>query len=260
MHLGLNGRVALVAAGSSGLGLSVAKALAAEGAHVSICARDPDRLARAHAEVDAAGPGRVLSTSVDLTDEAACGAWVDHTAEEFGALHVVVTNAVGVPHGAADAFTVQDYRDAVDGSMLPHIALTLAALPHLRSAGWGRILMITSESVRQPLPSTALSATARLGILGFAQSVMQALGAGDITVNVLAPGCHHTPAFDGFLEARVPGDPQTALKEIAGEIPLGKVGRPADFGALTAFLASAQAGFVTGTVLLVDGGNSRGLG
>jgi 3-oxoacyl-[acyl-carrier protein] reductase len=173
---------------------------------------------------------------------------------------VVVTNAVGVPHGGADAFTVDDYRRALDGSMLPHVALTLAALPHLRQAAWGRILMITSESVRQPLPTTALSATARLGVLGFAKSIVQTLGPGDVTVNVLAPGCHRTPAFDGFLEARLPGDPETALKEIAAEIPLGKVGHPDDFGALVSFLASKQAGFVTGSVLLADGGNTKGVG
>ncbi|GGL05954.1 short-chain dehydrogenase [Sphaerisporangium melleum] len=260
MDLGLTGRVAMVAAASSGLGLGVARALAAEGAHVSIAARDPGRLAAAHAEVDAAGPGRVLSTPVDMRDDDAVQAWVERTAAEFGALHVVVTNAGGVPHGKADAFTPGQYREAMDSSMLPHVAMSLAALPHLRAAGWGRILMITSEAVRQPLPGTALSATARVGLLGFAKGLVHALGPSGVTVNVLAPGCHRTPAFETFLEARLAHDKETALKEITAEIPLGTVGDPEDFGALAAFLASEQARFVTGTVLVADGGNTRGLG
>ncbi|GAA5061863.1 3-oxoacyl-[acyl-carrier protein] reductase [Thermocatellispora tengchongensis] len=260
MDLGLTGRVALVAAASSGLGLGVARALAREGAHVSIAARDPGRLARAHAEVDAAGPGKVLSTPVDLRDDDAVTAWVERTAAELGALHVVVTNSGGVPHGPADAFTPGQYREALEGSMLPHVTTALAALPHLRAAGWGRILMITSEAVRQPLPGTALSASARLGLLGFAKGLVHALGASGVTVNVLAPGCHRTPAFETFLEAHPAPDKETALKEITAEIPLGTVGDPEDFGAIAAFLAGEQASFVTGTVLVADGGNTRGLG
>ncbi len=262
MDLGLTGRACLVAGASSGLGLAVARALAAEGAHVSLAARDPARLAPAHQEVDRAGPGRVLSFAVDVTDEAAVRRWVDSTAAEFGGLHVVVTNTPGVPHGMADTFAVDDYRRAFDGSTLPHVAITLAALPHLRKGGWGRILMITSEAVRQPLPGTAMSAVARLGVLGFAKGVVHALGASGVTVNVLAPGVHQTPAFEGFVAARAEAlgvDRQTALQEIAAEVPLGQIGQPEDFGALAAFLAGRHANFVTGTVLLVDGGNTRGI-
>ena len=263
MDLGLSGRVALVAGASSGLGLAVAHALAAEGAHVCIGARDPERLARAREEVDRAGPGRALSYVVDVTDEAAAARWVHRTATELGALHVVVTNSPGVPHGVADAFAVQDYRRAFDSSTLPHVAITLAALPYLRRAGWGRILMITSEAVRQPLPGTAMSAVARLGVLGFAKGLVHSLGASGVTVNVLAPGVHQTPAFETFVAARSRSsavDRETALKEIAAEVPLGQIGQPADFGAVAAFLAGRQAGFVTGTVQLIDGGNTRGLG
>jgi 3-oxoacyl-[acyl-carrier protein] reductase len=258
MDLGLTGKVALVAAASSGLGLATATALAAEGADVSICARDAHRLALAHAEIDKAGPGRVLSTAVDVCNENAVTQWVSHTADELGGLQIVVTNTPGVPHGKATAFTAQDYRQAIDASLLPHVAMALAALPHLRAAGWGRILMIASESVRQPLPGTALSATARLGVLGYAKGLVHALGAAGVTVNVLAPGCHHTPSFEGFLQAHG-GDREAALGRITGEIPLGKIGSPAEFGAVAAFLASEQASFVTGTVVLVDGGNTRGL-
>lgn len=258
MDLGLKGCTALVAAASSGLGLGAARALAAEGAHVSICARDPDRLARAHKEVEEAGPGRVISVALDLADSDAVTDWVERTATDFGGLHVVVTNSPGVPHGPADVFTVDQYREAIDAVMLPHIAITLAAIPHLSRMEWGRILMITSEAVCQPLPGTALSATSRLGVLGYAKSLVPLLGPRGITVNVLAPGCHDTPSFEGFIGARG-GSRETALREITDEIPTRHVGSASDFGAVTAFLASRQAAFITGAVLRVDGGSTRGI-
>ncbi|GAA1739645.1 SDR family NAD(P)-dependent oxidoreductase [Luedemannella helvata] len=255
MDLGLTGRVAMVAASSSGLGLAVAKALAAEGAHVSICGRAPGRLARAHAEVSAMGPGDVLSTPVDLTDEAAATAWVEHTAEAFGRLDIVVTNSGGVPFGPVDSFKVPDYREAVEGNLLPHISVTLAALPHLRRNGWGRLLMITSESVRQPHPESGLSSVARLGLLGYMKGLVDALGSAGVTVNVIAPGFHRTPILDEQFGADVDAE----LLKVARRIPLGRVGDVADFGALVTFLASEQAAYVTGSVVVVDGGNTRGI-
>ncbi|WP_030060699.1 MULTISPECIES: SDR family NAD(P)-dependent oxidoreductase [Streptomyces] len=256
MDLGLRGRVALVAGSSSGLGLAVARTLAAEGAHVSICGRDPDRLARARAELEQLGPGRVLATAVDLRDEHACADWVEHTAEEFGALHVLVSNSGGVPFGPVDAFDVAQYRQAVNDNLLPHVALALAAAPHLTAAGWGRILMITSEAVRQPHPGSGLSSVARLGVLGFVKGLVDSLGAAGVTVNVLAPGFHRTAALDEQYGA----DVETEISRVAAGLPLGRIGRPDDFGALAAFLASEQAAFVTGTVLVADGGNTRGIG
>jgi 3-oxoacyl-[acyl-carrier protein] reductase len=255
MDLGLTGRVAAVAASSSGLGLAVARQLAAEGADVALCARDPERLARAHAEVDAAGPGRVISSAVDLRDDGAAAGWVSGAAGQLGGLHVLVTNCGGVPHGPADAFTAADYRRAIDSCMMPHVSLALAALPHLTAAGWGRILIVTSEAVRQPIPDTALSAVARMGLLGFAKGLVHALGARGVTVNVLAPGFHRTAALDEQFGANV----DRAVAEVANGLPLGRLGQAADFGALAAFLASDQASYVTGTVLLADGGATRGI-
>lgn len=256
MELGLKDRVALVAASSSGLGLAVAKAFAAEGAHVSLCARDHDRLAKAHAEVDAVGPGEVISGSVDLRDEDAAAAWVQQTAEMFGALDVVVTNSGGVPFGPVDSFGVADYRTAIEENLLPHVSITLAAMPLLKARGWGRMLMIASEAIRQPHPESGLSSVARLGLLGHMKGLVHALGPNGVTVNVLAPGFHRTPILDKQFGDSI----EEELARVAERIPIGRVGDAEDFGALAAFLASEQAGYVTGTVLLADGGNTRGIG
>ncbi|MDT7726136.1 MAG: 3-oxoacyl-[acyl-carrier protein] reductase [Actinomycetota bacterium] len=249
MDLGLSGKVAMVAAASSGLGLGVARALAGEGAHVSICARDAGRLADAHAELDTLGAGKIISEAVDLNDPAAIEGWVEHTEREFGAIDVVVSHTPGVKQGPVKDFGVDAYRGAFDTAFVPHAALVLAAMPHLKHQGWGRVLMITSEAVRQPIPHNVLSGVARLGILGFARNLVYEFGDSGVTVNVLAPGYHDTTALRG--------PSGNGVAEVAAEVPLNKVGDPDDFGALAAFLASAQAAYVTGALLLVDGGNTR---
>lgn len=254
MDLRLGGRAAAVAGASSGLGLAIARNLAAEGADVAICARDPERLDAVAAELDAVGDGRVSATPVDVRDTDAVTAWIDATADAFGKLEIVVPNAGGPPGGGATAFDVDDYRDAVELNLLSQIAITSAALPHLRAAGWGRVIFVTSVSVKQPIPTLALSNTARAGVAGYAKSLVADLGDTGITVNLLAPGYHATNRLQEVL-----GDDAGARDAILAGIPLGRLGDPADFGAVAAFLASDQAGYITGAVIGVDGGLSRAL-
>jgi 3-oxoacyl-[acyl-carrier protein] reductase len=252
MDLGLDGRVALVAAASSGLGLAVARELAAEGAHVAIGARDPDRLETARQQVDEAGPGQVRATPVDVRDANAVREWVASTVEELGGLGIVVANAGGPPPGMATAFDLAGYREALELNLLSSIGLAQATLPYLLDAGWGRILFVTSVSVRQPIPSLALSNTARLGVVGYAKSLVIDLaerGVTDITVNVLAPGTTRTPRMEET----------GALAELSGGIPLGRAAEPEEFAAAVAFLASARASFITGVTLPIDGGAIRGV-
>lgn len=254
MDLGLAGRVAMVSGASSGLGLAVARELAAEGAHVAICARERPRLEAAAGEVDRLGPGRVLATALDLRDDVAVHAWVAEVVAGLGGIHVVVSNAGGPPGGPLADLDLAAYRAALELSLLAHVSLVTAALPHVRRAGWGRILLVASETVRQPSPRYGLSSVARLGLLGFAKALVHELGAGDITVNVLAPGYTRTPNLERQL-----GEAGLATLARDTGIPLGRIARPEEFGAAAAFLASARASFITGTVQLVDGGKTAGV-
>jgi 3-oxoacyl-[acyl-carrier protein] reductase len=245
VDLGLDGKVALVAGGSAGIGLAIARELVAEGARVGICGRDAGRLAAARAEL---GDG-VATRALDVRDGVAARAWVEETAAAHGALHLLVTNAGGPPAGPTEAFSLEEYRQGLELGMLAHIGLVQAALPHLRAAGWGRVVMVTSETVRAPIPAYALSNVVRPGLVGYAKTLVRELGAGEITVNVLAPGYTATAALPG---------PEDEVAAEAG-IPLGRVARPEEVAAAAVFLLSARAGFITGTVQVVDGGRSPGV-
>jgi 3-oxoacyl-[acyl-carrier protein] reductase len=259
MDLGLTGKVAMIAGGSSGIGLAIAAELLREGATVAICGRDPGRLAAAAAELAAQAPGKAETSVVDVCDNAAVRDWVMRTADQHGALHIVVTNAGGPPAGATSDFDLDGYRAAVELSMLSHIGLAQAALPYLRAAGWGRILVVASETVRQPIPEYALSNVARPGLAGYVRTLAHELGGCGVTVNLLAPGYTATPPLLDHLPAGV--DRSTALHDAAAaaRIPLGRVAEPGEIAAVAAFLVSARASFVTGTVQVVDGGRALGI-
>jgi 3-oxoacyl-[acyl-carrier protein] reductase len=258
VDLGLVGKVALVAGGSSGLGLAIATELAKEGADVAIGAREPERLERAGRRLKEIGRGRVDTCSVDWRDPEAVQRWVDGVLARLGALHVVVTNGGTPPMGPATAFGLSEYRAAVDTALLPSIGLSLAVLPHLKAAGWGRLLLLTSETVCRPVSGLALSGFARIGIVRFAQTLSEDLRDCGVTVNVLAPSWFRTPPIERAARRRagVDGDVEAELKRMSAHIPMGRMGRPEELGAVAAFLASERASFVTGTVHLVDGGAS----
>jgi 3-oxoacyl-[acyl-carrier protein] reductase len=254
VELGLTNKVALIAGGSSGLGLAIAEELAREGAHVAIGARDPEKLARAEHRLKALAGGQVLATRVDLKNPEAIRHWVEEVAGRLGGPHVVVTNSGGPPPGPATSFGLDAYKEAVDSVLLPPISLALAALPYMKAARWGRLLFITSETVSRPVARFALSGFSRLGIVGFASALVQELGDCGITVNVLAPGYTRTPPVERTAGAQ--GDVDAGLRAMAAHIPLRRVGRPEELAAAAAFLASERASFITGTVQLVDGGAS----
>lgn len=236
MDLGLNGRVALVTAASRGLGFGSAKALVEEGAKVAICARDPERLREA---AETLGPD-VLAIPADVTDPDVPARLVDATVERFGGLHVLVANAGGPPKGRATELDDDALRSAIEANLLTSVRLVRASLPHLRAAGWGRIVMITSSSIKQPIPDLAASNTARTGLWAWAKTAAQDLFDEGITLNLACPGLHRTDR----------------VRDLGHE---GRMGDPADFGKVVAFLCSEPANFVSGTAVSVDGASTLGL-
>jgi 3-oxoacyl-[acyl-carrier protein] reductase len=236
MDLGLDGKVALVTGSSKGLGYACAASLSREGARVTICARHEAPLRSA----EAALTGESLALVDDVTDPAAPARLVERTVERFGGLHVLVANAGGPP--AARALDVDDaaLEAALNANLLTSIRLVRAAVPHMREAGWGRIVLLASRTVKQPNPALALSNTARTGLWAWAKTAAADLFPDGITLNVAAPGNHAT---DRGIELGL----------------TGPMGDPADFGEVVAFLCSAQARFVTASAVQVDGGEILGL-
>lgn len=257
MELGLTGKVALVAGGTAGIGKAIAAELLREGAIVSVCGRDQDRLTEAKAELSPLG--EVTGVVADVRDSDKIRDWAERTAQTYGGLHIVVAGGGGPPAGETGQFELDDFRAALELSLLSQVNLVKAALPRLKKAGWGRILLIASETVRQPIPEYALSNVVRPGLVGYTKSLVRELGASAITVNVLAPGYTATaPVLDGLDRL---SDVDSQLREIAERagIPLGRVATPAEVAAAAVFLASDRAGFITGTVQMVDGGRSLGV-
>jgi 3-oxoacyl-[acyl-carrier protein] reductase len=238
MDLGLDGKVALVTASSKGLGRASALALSQEGAKVVLCARDGAALA----EAAAAMPGEALAVAADVTDPAAPGRLVAAAVDRFGGLDVLVANAGGPPPARALEVDDEALLAALQANLLTSIRLVQAALPPMRAAGWGRICLITSKAVKEPIPTLALSNTARTGLWAWARTAAADLFDDNITLNLACPGTHDT---ERARQAGLLGD--------------GPVGDPADFGKVVCFLCSDPARFVSGAALLVDGATTAGL-
>jgi 3-oxoacyl-[acyl-carrier protein] reductase len=260
LDLGLQDKVALVAGGSSGLGLAVARELAAEGAHIAIGARDRARLAEAERDLKEVARGRVTATSVDISAAEAARDWVDTVAADLGALHIVLVSGGSPPAGPALQFELGDYQAGVGSVVFPAVGLALAALPHLRAARWGRLLFVASETASVPIPSLAISGLGRAAIVRFAQALAAEVGRDGVTVNVLAPSATRTQMVEraaAKLAALSPGgDVEAQLRAMGSHNAIGRIARPDEFAAVAAFLASERASFITGGVHLIDGGAS----
>ena len=250
MDLGIAGRCAAVAGASGGLGLGCAQALAADGVRVVLCGRDAARAeAAAHDIRDAGGDAVGLAADVSTVDGAA--GFVARAIDALGRLDIVVANAGGPPAGTFASTDVDAYLPALELNLLSTVAMCKAAVPAMVERGWGRIVAITSLTVRQPAASLILSNTSRAGATGFLKTLAREVAPHGVTVNSVQPGSHDT---DRLRELHG-GD----LAGAAAGIPAGTVGDPADFGAAVAFLCSERARFVTGVALPVDGGSFAGL-
>jgi 3-oxoacyl-[acyl-carrier protein] reductase len=253
MDLGIRGRRALVCAASKGLGFGCAAALAEAGVDLVINARGEEALEAAADRLRTTGVA-VTAVAADITTEA--GQAKVMTAA--GAADILVTNAGGPPPGLWSDWGREDFIKALDASMLTPIALMQAVLPGMMERGWGRVVNITSRSVKAPLPRLGLSNTARTGLTGFVAGTARQVAPSGVTINNLLPGAHATDRtlqLDGAA-AKARGVPieQIAAENCAG-IPSGRYGTPEEFGAMCAFLCSVHAGFIVGQNILLDGGS-----
>lgn len=241
MDLGITGKVALVTAASKGLGKASAAALASEGARVAICARGEEALRQAEEEITTLG-GEVHAMVADVTAPDAPARLVAETAEHFGGLDIVVANAGGPPPAKALEVTDEQVAAAVNANLTTSVRLAREALPWMRRNHWGRICLLTSYSVKQPIDGLALSNLARTGLWAWAKTAALDLFPDGITVNLACPGSHATDR----------------MRQLGGGDP-SKMGDPANFGRIVAFLCSEPCNYLSGVALNVDGASVVGL-
>lgn len=255
MDLGIRGKRALVTAGSKGLGRGCAEALAAAGVDLVLNARGAEALEATAAAIRAAHGVSVTTVAGDITSEAGRAAVLAQ-----GPFDILVTNAGGPPPGMWHDWSRDDFIKALDANMLTPIALMQALLPGMIAQGWGRVVNITSQSVKTPIPQLGLSNAARAGLTGFVAGTARQVAPEGVTINNLLPGIHATDravALDGGV-AKAQGisvDEAQALREAS--IPARRYGTAAEFGAACAFLCSVHAGFIVGQNILLDGGASN---
>jgi 3-oxoacyl-[acyl-carrier protein] reductase len=247
MDLGLSGRTAIVCGATSGMGLAIAEELVREGANVSMLGRRRDLLER---EAERLG---ALAVQGDLTIPQHLERLVQATVGAFGGVDVLVLNGGGPPAGPAVGLTAEAVDEAVALLLTSHVTLVGRCLPHLRESGHGRIVAIESSSVREPLSNLALSNAVRPGVVGWLKTLARELGPDGITVNTIAPGRIDT---DRLRSVYGPDGPSQADLE---QVPARRLGTPTEIAAVVCFLASDRAAYVSGAVVPVDGGLTRGL-
>jgi 3-oxoacyl-[acyl-carrier protein] reductase len=262
MNLGLTGKVAAVAAASKGLGKASALELAREGCAVAICARDEAALQATAAQIMAETGARVTPVVADMTRVEDITRFIETTRNTLGDPLILVTNAGGPPGGNFEQFDDAAWERAFNLTLMSTVRLIRAALPSMRQARWGRIINITSVSVKEPIDNLLLSNAIRPGVIGLAKTLANTLASEGITVNNVAPGNTLTDRQIELatLRAQQEGISVEDVFARTGErIPAGRIGQPEEFAAVVAFLASSRASYVNGTTIAVDGGLVRGL-
>jgi len=259
MELGIRGRVALVAGASAGLGYAAAEALAAEGARVVLASRDPARIQEAARRVTMSTGEPAHGVSIDVRDADAGERMVAAARERFGEPSILITNAGGPAPGPFAKLTLQDFEESLRLNFLSAVALTRAALPGMQTARWGRIVHVTSTTIHEPSVGLFLSSSVRPAVAGFSKALSREVASFGITVNVIAPGLIATDRLRELGEYRAKESGKSVDEEMVtmGEqVPLGRLGRPDEFGSLVAFLCSERAAYVTGEAIRLDGGRT----
>lgn len=262
MEFGIQGRRALVAGASRGIGKACAQALAAEGAVVAICGRDAGALDEARDEIAAETGATIVALPADVSTEEGAVGFVRQGAEALGGCEILVANAGGPPVGRFDELSDDDFRRTLDATFFSTLRMTREALPSMRDSGYGRVVVISSTSVKQPIPGLILSNSIRAAVIGWARTLADEVAGDGITVNAVLPGRIATHAVRRLIEDRAARADRTTSEETAVEaeaIPLGRFGEAREVGDVVAFLCSERASYVTGCFIQVDGGLYRGL-
>ena len=261
MDLGIRGKVALVAASSKGLGRAVAEELAAEGAHLVMCARGKEALDKTAESIRQTTGVKVVAVAADVSNPADAARVVKAAFDQLGPVDILVTNSGGPPSGPFEKLTAEMWDTATSLLLKSAVELTRMVLPGMKERRWGRILNVTSIAAKQPIEGLMLSNSLRAAVIGFARTLATEVAPFNVTVNNLLPGYTRTDRVQEL--ARAAGGKSGSGTDIVSrwekEIPMGRLGEPREFAALAAFLASERASYITGSSIAVDGGWIRSL-
>ena len=262
MDLGLEGKVAFVAAASKGLGRAIAEELAAEGVSLALNARGAEALEETCRSIRSSTSAKVLALPGDVSVSDQVEVMIKQALDHFGRIDILVTNAGGPPSGAFETLTPDMWRAAVDLTLLSVVNLTRAVLPGMKERRWGRIINVTSIAVKQPVHGLMLSNSLRSAVTGFARTLANEVAPFGVTVNNLLPGYTRTERVTQLSAATASREgisEKQAVEKWESEIPMGRLGEPREFGAVAAFLASERASYITAGSIAVDGGWIRSL-
>lgn len=262
MDLGLSDKSALVLGASQGLGLGVARALLAEGARVAISARSAERLEAVRADLSTEQRERCVIIPADLAEPGAGEAIAAAATAQLGDVDILVNNSGGPPAGQPSGVDTGVVAEQFQRMVTPLMALTLQLIPGMRSRGWGRVITIASSGVVQPIPHLPISNSLRSALVGFMKTLASEVARDGVTVNVLAPGriaTDRTQSLDAAQAVKSGRSEEDVARESAASIPAGRYGTAAEFGSVVAFLASAPASYLTGSIIRVDGGAIRSI-